>query len=183
MVYATGRSNAVVPVWFLFYLPLWFLPRGLSGWVLHCSLFSCLFQSCLALWSSCLGKRDLVYSLRAFLFLSCIRYFLSFSLPLGVGGLLWIVIVTLPWLLFYLPLWFYLHMQNDSDISVGTVPNFAWCSMLQYGAKNLVRPEKQPCKITLPAVELLRCSNDVVPLISWVKRGVPKFGIISAQYA
>ena len=33
---------------------------------------------------------------RVFVCLSCMRYVLSFSLPLGVGGRLWIAIVALP---------------------------------------------------------------------------------------
>ena len=60
MVYATDQSKAPVLVCFLFCVPWRFLPWGLS--CCHVSLFFLMFfQSGLALWSSCLGKRELVY--------------------------------------------------------------------------------------------------------------------------
>ena len=43
VLYATDRFMAVVLVLFLFCIALWFLLRGVSCFVLPCSLFSCLF--------------------------------------------------------------------------------------------------------------------------------------------
>ena len=42
LVYATDRSNAVVPMLFLFCVALWFILRGASCFIVFpCSLFSC----------------------------------------------------------------------------------------------------------------------------------------------
>ena len=44
VVFATGRSKAVVPVLFLFCVDLWFIPLSVSCFiVLPCSLSSCFF--------------------------------------------------------------------------------------------------------------------------------------------
>ena len=63
---------------------------------LFLSVYVCVFQSCLALCSPRFGEeRAGLYDSRAFVCLSCMHYFLSFSLPLGVGGWLQILIVAL----------------------------------------------------------------------------------------
>ena len=55
------------------------------------------FQSCLALWSPRLGKRELIYVLfvHLFVYFACVD-FCPFSLPLGVRDWLRFVIVALP---------------------------------------------------------------------------------------
>ena len=100
VVYATDRSKAVIMVLFWFCVGLWFSLPGVSCWVLLCSLFSCVcvcvcvcVLSCLALWSSRLGTRKLVYVLLMYLFVYFSRVnCCPFSLPLGVRG--WLRLVT-----------------------------------------------------------------------------------------
>ena len=68
------------------------------------ALYSCVFQSCLALWSHRLGKWKLVSVLLhvILLFISCARVnFCPFSLPLGVGNWLRFVIVARPGCFFF----------------------------------------------------------------------------------
>ena len=82
--------------------------RLISCWVLPCSLFSFFFfffffflQSCLALWSPRLGKKELVYVLLALLFVSFERFkFCPYSFPLGVRDWLRFVLVALPGLFY-----------------------------------------------------------------------------------
>ena len=69
-----------------FCVALWFLLRGVSCWVLYCSLLSCLFQSCWALGSPRLRKHELTYMLLACV-TSCLFLFLFMS---GVGCALWV---------------------------------------------------------------------------------------------
>ena len=79
VVYATGRSKAVVLVLFLF-LP-WL--HGFYHFVLSIafSLFYCFVQSCLALWSPRLGKRELVYVflMLLYVYFAHVKFFPFFS--------------------------------------------------------------------------------------------------------
>ena len=71
-----GPTKAVVLVLlFLLCVALWFLLRGVSCWVLPCSLFSCCFVSHFSIVITSLG------------FESCVR--LRFLLVSGVGCSLW----------------------------------------------------------------------------------------------
>ena len=75
-------------------------PYGLQGascLVLPCSLSSWFFSILLALWSLRLGKRELIYVLQVHVFVYLARViYCPFSLPLGVGGWLQLLIVVLP---------------------------------------------------------------------------------------
>ena len=65
--------------------------------MLSLALLFVLALSCLALWLSRSGKRELVYVLFVHLFVYFARVnFCPFSLPLGVSDRLWFVIVALP---------------------------------------------------------------------------------------
>ena len=73
IVYATDRSEAVVPVLFLFCVALWFILRGTSCLVLPCSLSSCFFSPFSIVITS-LGEEGAgLCASRAFVCLFCTR--------------------------------------------------------------------------------------------------------------
>ena len=55
-----------------------------------------------------------LYASRAFVCVSCMRLFLSFSLPLGVGGWLRIVTVALPGLFYFYNFGHYIYFRITS---------------------------------------------------------------------
>ena len=104
VVYATYRSKAMVPVLSLFCVALWFILRGaLCFKVVLCSLSSCFFIPFSIVIISLGGQGAGLCASRAFV---CLLFFFArvsfcpFSLPLGVGGWLQFVIVTLPGLFY-----------------------------------------------------------------------------------
>ena len=86
---------------YLFCVALWFILRGTSCFkVFPCSLSSC-FVIPFSIVITSLGKREPVCVLLVHLFVCFVRVsFCHFSLPRGVGGWLWFVIVALPGLFY-----------------------------------------------------------------------------------
>ena len=93
VVYATDRSKAVVPVFYLFCVALWFILWGASCFKVYpCSLSSCFFIPFSIVITS-LGKEEAGLCASG-AFVCFVRVsFVIFSLPLGVGGWLRFVIV------------------------------------------------------------------------------------------
>ena len=87
----------------VFYMAFWFLLRGVSCWVWPCSLFSyfCLFVFCFfcVVFTSLGKERTVFYTSRAFVHLSCMRCFQSFSLFLLVSGIGCGLCLWTPWCL------------------------------------------------------------------------------------
>ena len=103
VVYASDRSNAMVPVLFLFCVALWFILRGtLCFIVMTCSLSPC-FVIPFSIVITALSEEELAYVL-IMQFFDCFAHvsFCPCSLPLGVTGWLRCVIVALPGLLYYI---------------------------------------------------------------------------------
>ena len=73
VVYATDRSKAVVPIWFLFCVALWFILWGASCLVLPCSLSSCFFSLFSILITSLGGEGAGLCAARAFVCFLCAR--------------------------------------------------------------------------------------------------------------
>ena len=79
------RSKLMLLLWSIGLVSVWLRQTLATSFTFLLVLM--FVQSCLAIWSLRLGKRELVYMFsRAFIFLSCKRHFLSFYLPYGVGG-------------------------------------------------------------------------------------------------
>ena len=97
MVYSTDRSKAVVPVFILLFVPLWFILRGdlLCYFVLV--FFSPFSIAITSLWEYRANLSAFRTFVRFALVWSCL-----FRLPLGVWEGLRFVIVALPGLFFYL---------------------------------------------------------------------------------
>ena len=70
VVYATGRSNAVM---FLFCVTLWFILRGASCLVLPCSLSLCFFSPFSIVITSLGVEGAVLCASRAFVCLFCMR--------------------------------------------------------------------------------------------------------------
>ena len=87
VVYPTDRSKAVVPVFILLCVTLWFILRGASCFkVFPCSLSSC-FVIPFSIVITSLGERELVRVISCICFFALyVLVFVFFSLPLGVGG-------------------------------------------------------------------------------------------------
>ena len=89
VVYATHRSKAVVPVFFLFCVALWFILRGASCFkVFPCPLSSC-FVISFSIVIASLGEEGAVYVLLVHLFVCFLHVLVSviflFLLMSGVG--------------------------------------------------------------------------------------------------
>ena len=83
---ATGRSKAVVPVFFLFCVALWFILRGTSCFeVFLCSLSSC-FVIPFSIAVTSLGKSELVCMLLLHLFVCFVRVSFGIFLFILVSG-------------------------------------------------------------------------------------------------
>ena len=90
------RSKAVVPVFSLFCVALWFILRGASWFkVFPCSFSSCFFIPFSIVITSFGEEGARLCASRAFVCFVRVS-FCHFSLPLGVGGWLQFVIVALP---------------------------------------------------------------------------------------
>ena len=88
--------KAVVLVSFLFCAALWRLLLGVPCWILTCSLFSCFSVLFSSVFTSPGDDKAGLYASRAFVCLSCMRYFLSFFCSCLDRGWLWLVIMALP---------------------------------------------------------------------------------------
>ena len=78
MVYSADRFKAVVSVLVSLFVVLWFILRGDLFYVLPCVIFSCVFQSFLALRLPRFGKRELILVLFVRLFDLCLFGFVGF---------------------------------------------------------------------------------------------------------
>ena len=105
----------MVPVLFLFCVPLWFILRGASCLVVTCSLISS-FSVLWASWSSRLGKRELIYVLLLYMFADFAPFeFVSFSFPIGVRRWLRLMIVVFSITVFTWHTWLYLNYCWDKS--------------------------------------------------------------------
>ena len=88
VVYSTDRSKAVVPVFVLIFVALWFNLRGDLLYVLPCVILSLCFSVLLALCLPRLGKRELILVHFVRLFDLCLFGFVGFLFLLvsGKGG-------------------------------------------------------------------------------------------------
>ena len=107
MVYSTDRSKAVVPVFVLLFVVLWFILRGDLLNVLPCVILFLCYSVLLVLRLPCFGKRELILVLFVRLFDLCLFGFVGFLFFLVSG--LQFVIVALPGL-FLLP--FFLNIPK-----------------------------------------------------------------------
>ena len=93
VVYATDRSNAVIPVLFLFCVALWFILLGTPCLVLPCSLSSCFFSP-FSIVANSLGEEGAcVWASRAIVCFARVNFVL-FPLSIGVRGWLRLLIVA-----------------------------------------------------------------------------------------
>ena len=82
MVYSTDHSKAVVPVFILLFVALWFILRGDLFYVLPCVVLFLCFSDLLALRLPRLGKRELILVL-------FVRFFDLCCLVLSVSSSSW----------------------------------------------------------------------------------------------
>ena len=85
VVCSTDRSKAVVPVLVLFFVALWFIPRGDLLYVFPCVILFLCFSVFLVLRLPRLGKRELILVLFVRLFGLCLFRFVGFLFLLGSG--------------------------------------------------------------------------------------------------
>ena len=92
VVYSTDRSKAVIPVFVLLFVALWFILRGNLFYVLPCVILFLCFSVLLALRLPRLGKRELILVLFVRLFDLCMFGFVDFLFLLvsGKGCGLWL---------------------------------------------------------------------------------------------
>ena len=85
VVCSTDRSKAVVPVFVLLLVALWFILRGDLLYVFPCVIFFLCFSVLLVLRLPRLGKRELILVLFVRLFGLCLFRFVGFLFLLGSG--------------------------------------------------------------------------------------------------
>ena len=85
VVYSTDRSKAVVPVFVLVFVALWFILRGDLLYVFPCVILFLCFIVLLVLRLPRLGKRELILVLFVRLFDLCLFGFVGFLFLLGSG--------------------------------------------------------------------------------------------------
>ena len=84
-LFSTDRSKAVVPVYVLLFVALWFILRGDLLYVFPCVILFLCFSVLLVLRLPRLGKRELILVLFVRLFNLCLFGFVGFLFLLGSG--------------------------------------------------------------------------------------------------